>query len=401
MRIMILAQFYPPDIGGEERHARNLATALAQRGHRVDVVTTALPSAPAGERDEDGVVVHRITSSMQSIGRLYTDAGRPHALPLADPAMSRAIASLMSTEHYDVAHAHNWIVNSAIGPARATSTPLVLTLHDYGHVCAVKRYVRNGDECIGPAPTRCMACAARHYGVLMGPPVAVANALAVERRRSGVATFIAVSRAVAEHNRLREFGVTHEVIPNFVPDELLVDELQSVPDAPLVYVGDLMADKGVGTLIEAYRRLVSPPRLVLVGRRTPGFTLHEGPGIVVLDPLPHDQAMTFMRSARAVIVPSIVPDACPTVVIEAMAAGRPVVASARGGIVDLVDDEVTGYLVAPSDPIALGAALERIVDDPQSAAVMGKAARERAGRFVASRVVSDIEAVYRRTVETG
>ncbi len=396
---MILAQFYPPDIGGEERHARNLAAALVERGHRVDVVTTALPSAGEGVREEAGVLVHRVTSSAQTIGLLHSDARRPHALPVADRAMRRAIASLMSAQHYDVAHAHNWIVNSAIGPASATGTPLVLTLHDYSHICAVKRYVRHGTECIGPAPARCIACAARHYGRLTGPGVAVANALAARRRAGGVSNFIAVSRAVARHNRLDAIGVPHEVIPNFVPDELLVDEVQTVPDAPLLYVGDLMADKGVATLVEAYRQLVNPPRLVLVGRRTPGFSLQEGPGIEILDPLPHDEAMTLMRTALAVVVPSIVPDACPTVVLEAMAAGRPVVAAASGGIVDLVDDQVTGYLVPPADPVALGTALGRVVGDTHALAVMGAAARQRATRFVASRVVSDIEALYRRTMK--
>ena len=365
----------------------------------VDVVTTALPSAGEGVRDEAGVVVHRITSSAQTIGLLHSDARRPHALPVADRAMRRAIASLMSRSITTWRQRTTGSSNSAIGPASATGTPLVLTLHDYSHICAVKRYVRHGTECIGPAPTRCIACAAQHYGRLTGPGVAVANALAARRRAGGVSSFIAVSRAVARHNRLDESGVPNEVIPNFVPDELLVDEVQTVPEAPLLYVGDLMADKGVATLVEAYRQLVNPPRLVLVGRRTPGFTLQEGPGIEILDPLPHDEAMTLMRTALAVVVPSIVPDACPTVVLEAMAAGRPVVAAASGGIVDLVDDEVTGYLVPPADPVALGTALERLVGDAHALAAMGAAARHRATRFVASRVVSDIEALYRRTIE--
>ena len=48
MRILMLAQFYPPDIGGEERHVRNLAIALSARGHYVEVLTTALPATGAG-----------------------------------------------------------------------------------------------------------------------------------------------------------------------------------------------------------------------------------------------------------------------------------------------------------------------------------------------------------------
>ena len=60
-----------------------------------------------------------------------------------------------------------------------------------------------------------------------------------------------------------------------------------------------------------------------------------------------------MQTASVVAVPSIVPDCCPTVILEAMALARPVVAAASGGIVDLVDDGVTGLLVPPGDPDAL------------------------------------------------
>ena len=80
------------------------------------------------------------------------------------------------------------------------------------------------------------------------------------------------------------------------------------------------------------------------------------------------------------VVPSIVQDCCPTVVLEAMAVGRPVVAAASGGIVDLVDDGVTGLLVPPGDPVALSTALSTVLDDPQRASAMGQAAGTRRAR---------------------
>ena len=86
-----------------------------------------------------------------------------------------------------------------------------------------------------------------------------------------------------------------------------------------------------------------------------------------------------MQTACVVVVPSIVPDCCPTVVLEAMAVGRPVVAAASGGIVDLVDDGVTGLLVPPGDPDALSTALSAVVDDRDTAAAMGREALARAG----------------------
>jgi glycosyltransferase involved in cell wall biosynthesis len=82
----------------------------------------------------------------------------------------------------------------------------------------------------------------------------------------------------------------------------------------------------------------------------------------------------LLADADAFVLPSR-SEAFPNGVIEAMAAGLPVVASAVGGLLDLVDDGRTGLLVAPSDPEPLAAAIRRLIDDPASAIAMGAAAR--------------------------
>ena len=112
--------------------------------------------------------------------------------------------------------------------------------------------------------------------------------------------------------------------------------------------------------------------------------------------LDHASVIDLMQTACVVAVPSIVPDCCPTVILEAMALGRPVVAAASGGIVDLVDDGVTGLLVAPDDPDTLSAALSAVVDDRDAAAAMGREALKRAPLFTASAVVGRIESLYER-----
>jgi glycosyltransferase involved in cell wall biosynthesis len=117
-------------------------------------------------------------------------------------------------------------------------------------------------------------------------------------------------------------------------------------------------------------------------------------GVRWLGELPHDEVLTLFRSARAVIVPSIVGDACPTVVLEAMAAGRPVVASATGGIVDLVVDGVTGLLVPAGDVSALAQSISSVLRDPRAAQVLGAAGRNRAREFTVSAVAERIERLY-------
>jgi glycosyltransferase involved in cell wall biosynthesis len=191
------------------------------------------------------------------------------------------------------------------------------------------------------------------------------------------------------------------VVPNFVPDELgtahdrELASLAGLPDEDfMLYVGDISRDKGVGVLLEAYRRLRQPPPLVLVGRRC--FALGDlPPNVFVLDVVPHAAVMTAWRRCIFGVVPSVVADSCPTVVIEAMAVGRAVVAARSGGIPDLVRADVSGILVPPGDSEGLAAALQRLLDHPELRVRMGEAASRRCDGFRASSVVPRIEAIYR------
>jgi glycosyltransferase involved in cell wall biosynthesis len=181
----------------------------------------------------------------------------------------------------------------------------------------------------------------------------------------GARLVIAASTALAES--ARELGADRvEVIPSAVDLPLAVGEEATPPE--VLYAGRLSAEKGVLELVEAAAGL----NLVVAG---------DGP---LRERVP--QACGFMPPAelqklyaRAAVV------ACPSrregfgvACLEAMAHGRPVVASAVGGLKDLVVDEETGLLVPPRDPTALRTALERLLGDRELRQALGAAGRERA-----------------------
>lgn len=402
MRVLLLAQFLPPVPGGEERHVWNLARALASRSHTVTLLGFATGDERSGESMSDGVRLVRCRTAASRLPMLYSDGSRPHALPIPDPEVSRAIRREILAHPYDVIHAHNWIVNSALRPAAAAGIPVVMTLHDYSHICATKRMMEHGvRKCVGPSVSRCIPCASAHYGPANGAVTSVANAWMARRRVNRLAETAAVSSAVASAvsmpsgGWMGRAGLTSRVIPNFIPDELVLETIPvPAPDAPLLFAGDLTRDKGVQVLLDAYGRLESASPLVLVGRSTEPDTWTFPPGATWLGPRPHEEVMGLFRSSRAVIVPSVWDDPCPTVVLEAMAAGRPVVAAASGGIVDMVVDGHTGRLVPPGDVTALAEALEAILADPERARLMGSAGRDRARGFTINAVVDRIEQLY-------
>ncbi|MFL5894253.1 MAG: glycosyltransferase family 4 protein [Thermoleophilaceae bacterium] len=106
-------------------------------------------------------------------------------------------------------------------------------------------------------------------------------------------------------------------------------------------------------------------------------------------------AAGVIAAADVVVVPSIRPDPFPNSALEALAAGRPVVAAASGGLPEMIRDGETGLLVVPGDPAALARALRRLADDDELRTRMGAAAAaDAAARFTVERMLDGVEAVY-------
>jgi glycosyltransferase involved in cell wall biosynthesis len=275
MRVLMLAQFYPPVIGGEERHVLSLSEGLAARGHEVVVATMPHPARPM-KAVINGVTVRSLRGAMQRASMLFSEQERPHAPPFPDPELAWRLASIVREFKPDVVHGHNWMGNSFV-PALSHDRPaIVATLHDYSLTCAIKTLERYDRPCPGPRVGACLSCAANHFGPLMGGVTATANFLASRARRRTVDHFIAVSDAVAESCGLVDGNVPYDVLPTFIPDNVaelppLADErVKRLPaDGFLLFVGDLNRRKGVHVLIEAYAKLRNAPPLVLIGRRTP------------------------------------------------------------------------------------------------------------------------------------
>jgi glycosyltransferase involved in cell wall biosynthesis len=410
MRILLLAQFFPPDIGGEERHVFNLANTLADRGHEIAVATQRMAGVPDEEVLPSGARVHRFATTAMTLPGVYSTS-RPHHLPVPDPLGVRELARIVRQERPQVIHAHNWIVNSALALRRRSGTRppfgLVLTLHDYSHVCATKRLMRAGSACSGPAFSRCLPCATKHYGPVVGPTTAAATAAMRLWKDRAIDHVISVSRAVADGNRITS-GPASSVIPNFVLDSALRPLTPDTAQSPagggspilpeeqfLLFVGDLSREKGVRTLLRAYELLgADRPPLMLVGRRMPDTPTQLPDGAEVHLEWPHEDVLAAMRHCVAAVLPSVWPDPCPTTVLEAMASSCPVVTTSVGGITDMIVDGESGLLVAPADEEQLAAAMGRVLADSYLRARLGAGARTKVRAFTASAVAERLEGVY-------
>ncbi|MEO8285773.1 MAG: glycosyltransferase family 4 protein [Chloroflexota bacterium] len=406
MRILMLTDFYPPIVGGVEQHVRNLSIALTERGHRVTVATLAHEGLAPFEIDEHGVRIYRVKGTMQRIEVLFSNPGRRYAPPIPDPEVTLALRGIIAREKPHIVHAHNWLLDSFLPLKAWSGAKFVVSMHEYSLVCAKKSLMYFGTPCSGPGPTKCMRCASDHYGTAKALPTVLGNWAMSAVERALVDLFIPVSNAVAKGNGLVGSKLPYKVIPNFVPDSVgdsssaatTTPTPSQLPDQPFpLFVGALGRHKGVDVLLEAWSLLSDPdmPPLVMIGAPWADTPKEFPAGVQVYTDWPHDAVMEAWRKSAFGLAPSVWPDPCPTVVMEAMAVGKPVIASRIGGLPDLVNDSETGFLVPPADPAALAAAMKRLLDDPSLREHMGQAGKLKVRQFFASTVVERIESEYR------
>lgn len=395
----MLAQFYPPTVGGEERHVQDLSTSLVERGHQVAVATLWHAGLPEFE-SERGVRVYRIRGTAQRAAQLFSESGRRHAPPVPDPELVLALRRIVGIERPEIVHGHNWLVRSFLPLKKWSGARLVMTLHDYSLVCAKKSMLRSNAPCDG-AGAKCWMCSADHYGAAKGTPTLIGNWVMSVFERSLVDMFIPVSQAVATRTGMGSGQRRSRVIPNFVPDRFEFNgadhdpRLAQLPDRPfLLYVGDLRLFKGINVMLAAYAGIANAPPLVLIGRKDADTPVRFPNNVVVLEPLPHGAVMEAWRQSLIGLLPSIGPETFGIAALEAMATGRPVIASRIGGLPDIVVDGETGLLVPPGDTDGLRQAMEGLLSDPALIERMGQAARQRAMEFRASAIVPRIEQVY-------
>jgi glycosyltransferase involved in cell wall biosynthesis len=403
MRILMLAQFYPPIAGGIEQHVRTLSIELVLRGYDVAVATMRHKGQPEFAIDQ-GVRVYRIRSSVQRIPWLFSDSERQYPTPLPDPETMLELRRVILKEQPQIVHAHNWLVRSFLPLKTWSKARLIVTLHDYNLTCAKVNYIYDGKACSGAGIVKCPDCVVKHYGLVRGMPTVLGNWAMDIVERSVVDLFLAVSQAVVVGNKLADYHLPFRIIPNFIADDPAIIEedarayLEQLPVGDfLLFVGGLWRVKGIDVLLRAYSELTNVPPLVLIGYPAPDWAqmVSECSGnVIVFKDWPHSAVMAAWGRCSLAIIPSIGHDPCPTVAMEAMVMGKPVIATSMGGLIDIVAAGETGLLVPPGDAQALREAIQSLLVDPARREHMGKMAQHRVTEFQAKSVVPRVEQAY-------
>jgi glycosyltransferase involved in cell wall biosynthesis len=307
----------------------------------------------------------------------------------------------------DLVHLHNvyhQLSPSILHPIRSARVPAVMTLHDYKLACPTYRFLDHGQICEACVPRKFWNAALRRCN--QGSFAASAlNSIEMTIHTAGrlygpVHRFVCPSRFLeAKMRESRVFPDRLRWVPNFV-DVPAIEPKQTL-GAGVVYAGRLSEEKGVDVLIEA--ATLQPSLSVEIAGDGPARSelerLAEVNGthdrIRFHGHLSPHELRALIGSAVALVVPSRYYENMPLAVLEGFAVGVPVVASALGGLTELIDPGTDGAVVPPNDPGALAEALGDLLSSPARAFEMGQAGRAKAEReFAPDRHLDRLDRIY-------
>lgn len=351
------------------------ARELARRGHQVAVLTAAVPDAPAREQ-RDGITIQRL--------RPLVRVGNAPVLPGLLPAL----------RGFDLIHLHYPFILGAEMARLAASlyrTPLIVSFHndligDGARAQLFAHYQRLSARLTVRGATRLCAVSLDHYATSR-----LRQSLSAERPQAvelpnGVDLDLFRPQPAQAHALRMRYGI---------PDDARLVLFVAALDRAHHF-------KGLSSLIQALQHLPADVRLLVVGdgdlrevyqREAAALDLSQR--VTFAGAIDHEQTPPFFSAAAVTVLPSTPPESFGLVLIESLACGTPVVASNIPGVRTVVEHDGDGLLVAPGDPRALAAAIDRIVGDDEQARRMGQRGRARViERYDWRQIAAQLEQIY-------
>jgi len=386
LSVCIVTSSYPRfEQDGNARFVRSIAEAQAALSHTVHVLAPYAPqvcSYPSPVQlhwfryvwlAQSGVMGH--AGALENDRRLKRSAY--WLAPLYFVAQSVALAKIVRRYRIDLIHAH-WVVPNGVSAAlvsRWTNKPLVVSLH--------------GSDVYLSMRSAWLGRLARWVFQRARAVTACSPELAEGAVRVG---------ADRQRIHLVPWGASPEVFTDRADEGHLRDRLGIPRDAPIVLgLGRLVSKKGFANLIQSAPRVLAkypetwfiivgdgPERERLVSQAN---RLGVSNRVILPGPVRWNEVPEYLRMSSMFVVPSVRDvsgnmDGLPTTALEAMAAGRPVIGTAVGGIPLVVEHDQTGLIVPEADSEALTGAIIKLLSSVDERQRMGRAGRERVERYL-------------------
>ena len=360
MRVLIAHNFYQQP-GGEDMVAANERALLEGAGHEV--------------------IFHDIHND-----QITGFSAKLNAF-LDTPYSARQAARfnrLLSETEPDLVHIHNYFplfTPAIFHEAKACGFPVVHTLHNFRMMCLSSFLLRDGkicEACIGKTPLK--GVVHRCYRGSFSGSLALARMIARQRRTGWSQTvdrFIALTEF--ERAKFIEGGLPAErlaVKPNFIPDPGVHARIAPETRHGALFVGRLSPEKGLRTLLDAWRDIDYPLRIAGTGPMMAELHASASANVTLLGRLPSSQIYDEMARAAFLVMPSTWYEGFPVTIVESLACGLPILASRLGSMSELIDPGKTGLLFNPGDSADLVRSVDAALGDAKRLAAMSRGARQ-------------------------
>jgi glycosyltransferase involved in cell wall biosynthesis len=311
----------------------------------------------------------------------------------------------------DVVHIHNFfpvISPSVYYACRKAGVPVVQTLHNYRLSCPGAIFYRNGkicEECVEQGPLHSI-----RHGCYRGSKLGTASvALMLEAHRRAGTWKSMVDCYIA----LTEFARQKMVSAGLPPEKVRVKPNFVLPDPGqrtcagqfALFVGRIEENKGIPTLLEAWKRLSQPIPLVILGdgpyapQLKAKIAEQSFSNVEYRGALPRSEVIAAIKQARFLVFPSEWYEGFPMTIAEAFACGVPVITSRLGSMEEIVQDGRTGLHFSAGDPDDLARKIEWAWSHPQQLECMGLAARaECEEKYTAKRNFEMLKEIYQSVI---
>jgi glycosyltransferase involved in cell wall biosynthesis len=394
LRIVVCHNYYQQR-GGEDQVFEDEVALLRSHGH--EVIPFTRRSSP----------VHGLETISAAAGTIWNRSA------------AKELAEIVTDEHIDIVHFHNWLpLISLAAPiaARAAGAAIVQSIQNYRFACPKGTFFRDGEiceSCLGkqiPWPAVQHGC----YRDSRASSALVAAALTTHRTKgtmsNSIDAYVAASRFTAA--KVTAAGLPADRIaikPNFLAPDPGVG---SGSGGYAMYLGRLSPEKGIATLLEAWRDAPGRVSLQIAGtgplQEIVEQAAAENENIEYLGFASDSVVDQSIKDAAVLVLPSVNYEGFPKTIVEAFARGTPVVASRLGAMEEAIDDGVTGYHFNAGDSSDLARVVTKLAEEPISMQSMRVAARQAyLDHFTADKNYAIMMDVYsfarqnRRTTEEG
>ncbi len=383
--------------GGAERVYFETKELLEKNGHEV-ICFSMDDDKNVASPQKEYFVEHTDFSSKDSWGKKVLRY-------IYYPEAARKMEALILAEKPDIAHLHNishYLTASILKPLKAHGIPVVQTLHDYQLICPNYHLFVQNKVC-----ERCKKH--RYYNAVLHRCVrgeflaSILAALELTAQwifrfyRERVDLFISPSNFLA--NKLSDWGVKQKVkvVSNFVDLTKLKTSLAD--DGYLVCVSRLSHEKGIMTLIRAIRKMPKI-KLKLIGEGPDRKSIlaylkqKQVRNVEYLGAKFGEELFEIVSKSKFVVIPSENYENAPMFAIEAMALGKPVLASRLGGLAEMVKEGENGWLFTPGNIKNLRRMIREHFEDKDLAEIGAKARKIAEEKYNAEKHYRDLLAVY-------